>query len=202
MGRSKALLPFGKETLLERLVRIYGALFNEVIVVAAPDQAFPSVNAQIVHDRIPGQGPLAGICAGLCAARWETCFISSCDHPFPHSGLVQALLAELREFDICAPRWDNWLQPLFAAYRKSLLPSFEAQLARGERRPIAIYEKVRTRILETDDIRGIEPEGHSLMDLDEPGDYLRALEILNEVSNLSWMCDAQRGRTVSCSLTL
>ena len=182
MGQSKAFLPFGKETLLERLVRFYSALFSEVLVVAAHDQALPQVNARIVHDDVPDQGPLAGICAGLRAARCDTCFVASCDHPFPDSGLVGALLAELDQFDICAPRWEDWLQPLFAAYRRTLLPGFEAQLARGELRPIGLFDQVRTRILEPDDIRCIEPDGSSLMDLNEPVDYQRALEHLAKVS--------------------
>ena len=182
MGQSKAFLPFGKETLLERLVRFYSALFSEVLVVAAHDQALPQVNARIVYDDVPDQGPLAGICAGLRATRCDTCFVASCDHPFPGPDLVRALLEGLGQFDICAPRWEGWLQPLFAAYRKALLPDFAEQLARGELRPIGLFDQVRTRILEPDEVRGIEPEGHSLMDLDEPEDYRRALEYLASAS--------------------
>src|SRR5271157_2359743 len=38
MGRSKAWLAFGKETMLQRVVRILSETLSPIIVVAAPDQ--------------------------------------------------------------------------------------------------------------------------------------------------------------------
>ena len=178
MGRSKAFLPFGDETLLARLVRIYAGWFQEVLVAAAPEQELPEVPARVVRDAVLDQGPLAGICGGLRAAGSATCFVASCDHPFPDLRVAENLMAALDAFDICVPRWEGHLQPLFAGYRRSVLALAEAQLARGELRPIRLFEGARTRILEPLEISALDPDGRSMLDVNEPGTYQKALELL------------------------
>jgi molybdopterin-guanine dinucleotide biosynthesis protein A len=178
MGRSKAALPFGDEPLLRRLVRIHRGWFDEVLVAAAPGQELPETFAPVVLDAEPDRGPLAGICAGLRAARFEACFVTSCDHPFPDRRVVEALMAGLGEADVCVARWEGRLQPIFAAYRRSLAELCEAQLAAGELRPVRIYDQVRTRILEADEITALDPEGLSMLDVNDPEGYRRSLGLL------------------------
>ena len=69
MGRPKAWLPFGVETMLQRVVRILREVVEPVVVVAAPNQDVPALPAgvEIVHDEVEGKGPLAGLAAGLAA---------------------------------------------------------------------------------------------------------------------------------------
>ena len=69
MGRPKAWLPFGDETMLQRVVRILREVVEPVVVVAAPNQDVPALPAgvEIVHDEVEGKGPLAGLAAGLAA---------------------------------------------------------------------------------------------------------------------------------------
>ena len=47
MGQSKAWLPFGKERMLQRVVRILGAVVQPVIVVAAPNQDLPGLSTTV-----------------------------------------------------------------------------------------------------------------------------------------------------------
>jgi molybdopterin-guanine dinucleotide biosynthesis protein A len=67
MGRSKAMLPFGPETLLERVVRLLGEAVDVTVVVAAPGQKLPELPPSVVvaHDRQPDRGPLEGLAVGL-----------------------------------------------------------------------------------------------------------------------------------------
>src|SRR5579875_1511202 len=69
MGRPKAWLPFGPERLLQRVVRLVGAVARPIVVVAAPGQDLPDLPAEvgIVRDPVAGRGPLAGLAAGLAA---------------------------------------------------------------------------------------------------------------------------------------
>jgi molybdopterin-guanine dinucleotide biosynthesis protein A len=178
MGRPKAALPFGDETLLRRLVRIYRGWFGEVLVAAAPGQDLPEAPAPVLRDAVEGLGPLAGISSGLRAAGFEACFVTSCDHPFPDRRVVDALMAGLLQADACVARWEDRLQPTFAAYRRGLAGLCEAQLAAGELAPVRLYDKVRTRILEPAELIALEPEGLSMLDVNDPETYLRALERL------------------------
>ena len=69
MGRPKALLPFGPELMLQRVVRILQEVVSPIVVVAAPDQELPPLPAGILiaRDEREGRGPLEGLLAGMTA---------------------------------------------------------------------------------------------------------------------------------------
>src|SRR4029453_16842762 len=73
MGRPKAWLPFGPETMLGRVVRLLGEGVSPLVVVAAPEQDVPPVPAgvAIVRDPERGKGPLQGLTAGLTALQGD-----------------------------------------------------------------------------------------------------------------------------------
>src|SRR5687768_464546 len=86
MGQPKAWLPFGSETMLQRVVRILQTVVNPIAVVAAPGQDLPSLPPEIIvtRDEEKGRGPLEGLAAGLTAltGRADAAYLSSCDVPF------------------------------------------------------------------------------------------------------------------------
>ena len=47
MGRPKVMLPFGPETMLQRVVRLVGAVGGPVVAVAAAGQELPELDAAI-----------------------------------------------------------------------------------------------------------------------------------------------------------
>ncbi len=51
MGTSKALLPFGPETMLQRVVRIVGDVVSPIVVVAAVDQILPDLPPAVIVTR-------------------------------------------------------------------------------------------------------------------------------------------------------
>ena len=69
MGQPKAWLPFGRERLLQRVVRLVSTAAEHVAVVAAPGQELPPLPASVVlaRDPVRGKGPLQGLAAGLAA---------------------------------------------------------------------------------------------------------------------------------------
>lgn len=71
MGRPKAWLPFGPEVMLQRVVRLVGAVAAPIVVVAAPGQDLPTLPAEvsIVRDEISGRGPSAGTRGRLWCTR-------------------------------------------------------------------------------------------------------------------------------------
>jgi molybdopterin-guanine dinucleotide biosynthesis protein A len=175
MGSPKCLLPFDGEPLIAHLVRRLRRLFAEVIVVAAPDQELPPLAVKIVRDEVAFQGPVGGIYYGLQAASAEVCFVTACDVPFLHLPTVEFLLAALGAADVAVAHWDGRLQPLFAVYRRSVLPFLKQQLAAGELRPTLLYEKVATRILSAAELSGADPQGLSFININLPQDYQSAL---------------------------
>ena len=185
MGRPKALLPFDGEPLIVHVVRALKKMFAETVVVAAPDQELPSLPAVLVRDEVAYQGPVSGIYHGLKAATKEVCFVTSCDAPFLNLQLISQLLAQISDCDVVVPYWQQRFQPLHAVYRTSVLPLLKDQLERGELRPIFLYDKVRTRKIPEQEIRRLDSEGLSLLNMNSPAEYEAALQLWNKRNSIS-----------------
>lgn len=180
MGQPKALLPFDDEPLIVHIVRTLQRLFAEVVVVAAPGQDLPSMPVKMVRDDVAYQGPVGGIYYGLTAAGGDVGFVTSCDSAFLNAGLISHLVSGITDYDVVVPHWRGRFQPLHAVYRRSVLPLLERQLARGEMRPVYLFEKVRTRRIDEDEIRRFDPEGFSFFNMNTPEDYAEALRRWND----------------------
>src|SRR5256885_16610877 len=78
MGRDKAALPAGDGTLVEHLARRLAPVVDEIII--AGGSAEPRLDGvRLAADRDAGLGPLAGMHAGLMAARHPYAFVVGCD---------------------------------------------------------------------------------------------------------------------------
>ena len=77
--------------------------------------------------------------------------------------------------DVVVPRWGGRVQPLLAVYRRSILPQLEAQIASSELRASALLDKVRTRTVDEEEMRALDPEGLSFFNMNTPRDYHDAL---------------------------
>jgi molybdenum cofactor guanylyltransferase len=174
MGTPKALLLFDGTPLIVHIVATLKPLFAEVVVVAAPEQELPSMPVTLVRDEVAYQGPVGGLYYGLRAAAGDVCFVASCDSAFLNPALISHLVSEASDYDIVVPRWEGRYQPLHAVYRRTLVPLVEAQLARGELRPVYLFDKVRTRRVEEDEIRRFDPDGSSFFNMNTPEEYAEA----------------------------
>jgi molybdopterin-guanine dinucleotide biosynthesis protein A len=180
MGRPKALLPFDGEPLIAHIVRSLKELFADVVVVIAPDQVLPALPVTVVRDEVAYRGPVSGIYHGLNAAKGEASFVGSCDIPFLNLSLISHLVSQLRNHDVVVPYWAGRYQPLFALYRKNVVPFLRDQLRRDELRPIFLFDKVRTRKIDEAEIRGFDPQGLSFLNMNTPADYEAALQRRHE----------------------
>jgi molybdopterin-guanine dinucleotide biosynthesis protein A len=174
MGRDKASLPFGDETLLARVVRLVRAAVPEVVLVAREGQALPG-GLEAVRDPAEGLGPLAGLATGFQALRADRAFVAACDLPLLQPALVQRLLDEAGDAEACVPRVDGVPMTACAVYRREAGVAAAALVAGGERRLRALLDRVRTRYVETEALRAADPGLVSFADCDTPEAYDRVL---------------------------
>ena len=181
MGSPKALLPFGRETMLQRVVRLLGSVVTPIVVVSARDQALPLLPGyvSIVRDERQGRGPLEGLRAGLKAlpASAEAAYVTSCDAPLLVPGFVRLMIELLGDHDIAVMDIDGFPHPLSAVYRRALLPHVEALLASDRLRPALLFDAVRTRRVTPADVASADPDLLSLRNLNTPDDYREALTL-------------------------
>lgn len=175
MGRPKALLLFDNEPLIVHIVTALRSLCGDVVVVGAPDQELPWLPATVIRDAVAYQGPVGGISYGLAAISGEVAIVVACDSVFLSLPLLSHLLDRIPAHDVVVPQWEGRLQPLHAVYRKAVLPILERQLARGESRPVHLFDKVRTLTIDEDEVRRFDPAGSSFFNMNTPDDYAEAL---------------------------
>ena len=178
MGTPKALLPFGPETMLQRVVRLLGAAVSPIVVVAAVDQPLPELPRQVIvaHDEQEGRGPLEGLRAGLKAlpTHVDAAYVTSCDVPLLEPGFVREMLDFANGFDIAVMEIDGFPHPLSAVYRRAVLSHIEDLLAADRLRPVFLFNRVRTRRVRPDEITA-DPELQTLRNLNTREDYQQAL---------------------------
>jgi molybdopterin-guanine dinucleotide biosynthesis protein A len=179
MGRPKAWLPFGDERMLPRVVRLLGEAIAPVCVVAAPDQDVPPLprDVEIVRDEEKGRGPLQGLAAGLAwlETKAEAAYLSSCDVPFLRPEFVRRLIDLLDGYEIVVPHVAGFHHPLAAVYRIGVAAHVNELLAHDRLRPVYLFEKAATRVVEADEIADVDPAFQSLRNLNTPEDYEAAL---------------------------
>jgi len=179
MGRPKATLPFGGETMLGRTLRLAGQAAQPLVVVAAEGQELPKLPAEITvaRDRRPDRGPLEGLAAGLAAiaGRADAAYVTSCDCPLLRPAFVARMFQLLGDHDIAVPTDGRYDHPLSAVYRTSVLPEIEKFLRADRLRPVFLFDRVKTLRVHVDDLRDVDPELDSLENLNHPQDYVGAL---------------------------
>lgn len=179
MGRPKALLPFGPEVMLQRVVRRLREAAEPIVVVAAANQELPSLPEAIivVRDERPDRGPLEGIAAGLrgLSGLAEAAYVTACDVPFLQPAFVRRVIELLAGYDAAVPDAEGFDQPLSAVYRLNVLPEIDALLAADRLRPVFLFDRVRTRRITPDELAAADPELLSLMNTNTPEAYEAAL---------------------------
>ncbi|HUE69597.1 MAG TPA: molybdenum cofactor guanylyltransferase [Pirellulaceae bacterium] len=184
MGRDKAMLPFGKELMVQRLARILGEAVSPVVVGAAADQELPPLppGVLIARDERPGRGPLEGICAGLsklAAERpdIEAAFVTSCDVPLLSADFVRAMIGRLGDAEIAVPVEGDFPHPLTAVYRVSVLPHVRALLEADQLRTASLLDRVATARVDAHEFRAVDPQLWFLKNCNRPEDYDEALKL-------------------------
>ena len=177
MGSSKALLPFGPETMLQRVVRLLSGVVSPIVVVAAVDQELPPLPSDVIvtRDEREARGPLEGLRAGLRALP-ETvaaAYVTSCDVPLLVPGFVQQMIDFARDHDIAVMEIDGFTHPLSAVYSRVTLPHIEGLLAQDRLRPAFLFDAVKTRRVRPEEMT-TDPDLRTLRNLNTPDDYERA----------------------------
>jgi len=121
-GSPKALAQLDGETLAERAWRLLGEACDERIAVGKRDDGL-ELPFDVLDDGIDVRAPIAGVVAGLRAAKHDVAVVIPVDVPL----LTVAALHELAAacLDVAMPPSG----PLPGAYRRTALPELERALA-------------------------------------------------------------------------
>ncbi len=170
MGRDKATLEVGGESLARRSGGILAGATGPVLEVGPGRSGLPAV-----VETPPGSGPLAAVVAGwrrLVAQAGEkrSAVVLACDLPDLPRSLVEWLVAQPGDHSV-VPVVDGRRQPLCARWSVADLERAAAQLAAGERSLREVFGPDAVFVAE-DAWEGAAAAGE-LMDVDTPEDLVR-----------------------------
>nr|WP_275901533.1 molybdenum cofactor guanylyltransferase [Cohnella algarum] len=185
-GRNKALLAFDGEPFIRKQCRAAIEWAEELVIVApASPELAGAVDGlarlgreiRFVPDDFAGEGPLAGLHAGLKAAARPHVWALACDQPQPSVAAARLLLERLTE-EACAaavPLIGGRAQPLHALYRAELASACAELLSRGERRLGALLDAIAWTGVAEEEFKRAGASAAFAFDVDTPDDYGRLL---------------------------
>ena len=107
----------------------------------------------------------------------DVAFVTSCDVPLLNPAVIRLLLDKCTSWDVVVPQDEYYPHPLCAVYRTSTLTSIRRLLEAGEHRPRSLFQQVRTSFVPVDELRTVDAQLLSLLNLNHPAEYERALAI-------------------------
>lgn len=145
---NKAHLTLDGERFVDRQLRLAAEWADERIVVVNRSERAAELNVpadvRVVTDRYEGEGPLAGLHAGLEASESPFGWVIGCDQPLIDAKAARLLLTRLQAGpnQAALPIIDGRLQPLHAIYRKETGDVAARLLASGIRRLLSLLDEV------------------------------------------------------------
>jgi molybdopterin-guanine dinucleotide biosynthesis protein A len=182
-GRAKPLVPAGATSILERQLDVLAPRVDEIVIALAhagvplPIPPAHAARVRFIHDAAPGQGPLAGLAAaGRSYQVGPTFLVLAGDLPHVSGAVLDLLIgASAADVDAVAFRVGGLPEPLLAVYGPAAVEAAARRIDAGKRKAagLLLEEGLRVRWIEEDALRAVDPQLHSLDDVDTPEDLER-----------------------------
>lgn len=170
-GRNKAFEVFEGKRLIDRAVESLRSRCDPVLLVANDLSLYLDVNATLVQDFIPRQGPLVGLYTALLFSPHDWVYVRATDMPVLVPDLLAMMLDLRGSFDIVVPVIGNDYEPLAALYHRRCIPAVAGAIERSQRRVVSFYKSVRVRTVSEKRWRAVDPSGISFANVNTPEDW-------------------------------
>ncbi len=196
LGRDKATETINGQSLVKRVVASLSSLTSDIIVVSGNDKSFLGLDGyprlRVVADAYPGKGPLVGIYSGLTASSAEYNLVVACDMPFLNRELIAYLLKETGGYDVVLPRLGDMVEPLHAVYSRACLSTIEEMFRQGKYGVHQLYDLVKVRYVETDEIDRFDPRHMSFFNINTEANLAAAREMAGGIDELNSLSEVRR----------
>jgi len=175
-GADKLVAPYRGSPLVHHAIGHLSAVCDDVVVVLAPGREGTGLppGVRIVHDSSEGDGPLAGLHAGMMAAiRSERVVVAGGDMPELSAPVLTEMLKVLDESgaDAVALRDGDRPRPLPMALRTwPAADAVHTLLHAGRRRLRDVLDALPTAVIDEATWTSLDPDRGTLVDVDTPED--------------------------------
>ena len=171
MGRDKAFLEWGGETLLRRALDTAAKVAEQVYIVG--DTVKFQQYGRVVEDLFPESGPLGGIHAALRNTDSALNLILAVDLPFLDPEFLRYLISTASGNDdvVTVARAGGRWQSLCAVYRREFADVAERSLREGRYRIDRLFDLVPTRVVEEEELTRMGFSGDIFRNLNTPEEF-------------------------------
>ncbi len=122
-GTDKGLLTINGKPIIEILIGILKPVTDELIIIAN-NGSYNYLGLKVCNDLKKDIGPMGGIYTGLTHSSSEINIVVACDMPGITRPFLNFLIREFQSgnYEAIVPAYKRELQPMSAAYNKSILP--------------------------------------------------------------------------------
>lgn len=159
MGTNKAFIKIDGSTIIERSVKLFREVFDDLYVVANDVLLYEHLDARVVSDIIKGAGSLGGIYTAVFHSRDKSVFVAACDMPsLDREAIRRTAETPLGGFDAVVPFIGGRYHPMHAVYSRKCLKPIKAMIEEGNLRVTDLLDRIRVKRLTEDDFRGLPIE--------------------------------------------
>ncbi|NLB73065.1 MAG: molybdenum cofactor guanylyltransferase [Firmicutes bacterium] len=173
MGLDKPSIVVDGRQMIMYVVDALREAFSDILIVAKNADDFHVPGVRTIGDCIEGNGPLVGIYSALSVCKTPYCFVIACDMPCADSNLIRWMVTGCDGYDIFIPRLGSYLEPLFALYSRKCMAPIRDSLAKGDYRVRSVFSKVNIGYADETDIRAIDPELRSFVNINTKEDLCK-----------------------------
>ncbi len=181
LGHEKILEKVGNTSLLQQVISRTESLSREIFIVTAKERTFTRLEnllkVKLVTDIFPGQGSLGGIYTGLVKSDSFYNLVLAADMPFVNVSLLGYMMEVAEGFDFTLPRINGLFEPLHAIYTKNCIAPIESILKQGKRVIIELFNYVKVRYVEADEVDRFDPQHLSFFNINTKEELERARKI-------------------------
>ncbi len=172
-GRDKSALVVAGTPILERQIAELSTLSDDILLVGRRPHSAAGrpLATREIEDRVPDSGPLGGLDAALSAARHETLILLACDMPLVTAPFLAHLLELTRGADLVVPRTERGYHPLCAVYTRACCEPVQRLLSQGRFAMAGLFDEVRLRVVEQDEIKHFGSPGELLANVNTPAEF-------------------------------
>jgi molybdopterin-guanine dinucleotide biosynthesis protein A len=172
MGVDKAELRVDGERLAVRVARVLQAVAGLTIVASGDGRRLSWLGLPQVVDIEQGEGPLAGLIAGLEAAPTRYVAVLAVDMPNASAPVLRLLAQAVSGHDAAVPRTGDGLQPLHAVYATAAAPLLRTWFEGGVRSVRQALGALDLVVVAPTEWSAADPSGAFARNLNRPDDLL------------------------------
>lgn len=195
MGQNKALLSIpatGEPQIVHVVQRLRTLPCQRTIIVADHHNVLQphflgAVNLLFLPDAYPGTGALGGVASGLAVCD-DWAVVVACDMPLVNPAIFRYLITLAHEtdesgvalWDAVIPKVAAKYQSFHALYHPRCLSAIIACLDAGHYRMFSFLPEVRARVVEEDELRSLDPDLRSFVNVNTPEEWAMAMALLQD----------------------